>query len=240
MSFEYVDLKRIPHAMELSMTPACVGFDPSVLVWWLDATLEMYRRGNMRAVLDGPTQAFVDENRKVAEASLTALSTPGSLLLKSAIDAYESHRTSGMDKNLRLIAAASEHGKAVGLFPVTQKSIQYSVKKHRDDAAHRVMTVRSDVLNDFGFEGASLALNALRNAVGRDLDKKVSIWNLHEVFGGLGGSRPVAEYHSNQVFFLHTNLVEYICEKLSLAEVKEHLGVIKTLHDYFVTLETSL
>jgi hypothetical protein len=39
------------------------------------------------------------------------------------------------------------------------------------------------------------------------------------------------------VFFLHTYLVEYLGNNLPLAEVKENLGVIKTLHDYFETLE---
>ena len=80
-------------------------------------------------------------------------------------------------------------------------------------------------------------LNALIKAIYRDLDKKISIWNLHEVFGGHGGSRVAPEYVSNQVFFLHRHLVEYLCNNLSLAEVQDHIGVIKTLNDYFETIE---
>lgn len=237
MSFDYIGLKRTKNAMEVRLTPASATFEPSVLVWWLDATLEMYRRGNTRAVVDGPTQAFLDENRAGAETSFAALSTPGRLLVTSAITAYESHLYHGIDKNLLLIAAAAEHAQALGSLPVAEKSIRYTIKKHRDSIAQRVMTVRSDVLKDFGFEGAALALNALLNAISRDLEKKVSIWNLHQVFGGHGGSRVAPEYVSDQVFFLHRHLVEYLCNNLSLTEVKEHLGVIKTLHDYFETLE---
>lgn len=236
MSFDYMGLKRIKKAMQLSLTPNCANVDPSVLVWWLDATQEMYRRGNTRAVFDGPTQAFLDQNRKAAEDSFAALCAPGSLLLKANITAYETHLSQGIDKNLLRIAAAYEHAQAIAALPVAKKSIRYTIKKHRDSSANRVMTVRSDVLQDFGFEGGCLALHALTKAVGRDLDKKVSVWNLHEVFPGRSGSRVSPEY-DDMVFFLNTYLVEYLGNNLSLAEVKENLGVIKTLHDYFETLE---
>lgn len=236
MSFDYMGIKRIKNAMELSLTPECATFDPSVLVWWLDATQEMYRRGNTRAVFDGPTQAFLDKNRKAAEDSFAALCTPGSLLLKATITAYETHLSRDIDKNLLLIAAATEHAKAIATLPVAEKTIRYTIKKHRDSNAQRVLTVRSDVLNDFGFEGGCLALHALTKAVGRDLDKKVSVWNIHDLFAGRSGTRVAPEYE-DQVFFLHTYLVEYLGNNLPLAEVKENLGVIKTLHDYFETLE---
>lgn len=250
MSIDYMGLKRTSNAMELCLTPECADFNPSVLVWWLESSIEMYRRGNTRAVLDGPTQAFVERNRQEANTARSALSMPGKLLLQSAISAYESHLRSGIDKNLFLIAAAYEHAQVLEKWPVeqnsirfsvkrpiAQKSIRYTVRKHRDNAALRVMTVRSDVLQDFGFEGASLALSVLVKAVERDLNKKVTIWNLHEVFGEHKAIRPSPDYVSDQVFFLHTHLVEYLYIHLTLAEVKTNLGVIKTLHDYFVTLE---
>jgi hypothetical protein len=223
--------------MELGLTPECSDFNPSVLVWWLESSIEMYRRGNTRAVLDGPTQAFVEKNRQKANTARSALSMAGKLLLQSTITAYESHLRAGIDKNLLLIAAAYDHAQNLGLCPVEKKSITYTLKKHRDNSTLRVMTVRSDVLKDFGFEGASLALSVLVKAVERDLNKKVTIWNLHEVFGEHKAIRPSPDYVSDQVFFLHTHLVEYLYTHLTLAEVKRNLGVIKTLHDYFVTLE---
>jgi hypothetical protein len=230
-------LKRTSNAMELCLTPECADFNPSVLVWWLESSVEMYRRGNTRAVFDGPTQAFVENNREVANTARSALSMPGKLLLQSTISAYESHLRKGIDKNLLLIAAAYEHAQKLAACMVEKKSIRYTIKKHRDNSALRLMTVSSNVLQDFGFEGASLALTVLLKAVERDLNKKVTIWNLHEVFGQHDASRVSPDYVSDEVFFLHTHLVEYLCTHLTLAEVKANLGVIKTLHDYFVGLE---
>jgi hypothetical protein len=237
LSIDYMGIKRTNNAMELALTPECADFNTAVLTWWFEATVEMYRRGNTRAVLDGPTQAFVDANRHGANTARSALSMPGKLLLQSTITAYESHLRKGIDKNLLLIAAAYEHALKLAACTVEKKSISYTLKKHRDNSALRVMTVRSDVLQDFGFEGASLALTVLVKAVERDLNKKVSIWNLHEVFGQHDAARVSPDYVSDEVFFLHTHLVEYLCSNLTLAEVKANLGVIKTLNDYFVTLE---
>lgn len=237
MPIDYMAIKRTSNAMELGLTPECAEFNPSVLVWWLESSIEMYRRGNTRAVLDGPTQAFVEKNRQEANTARSALSMPGKLLLQSSITAYETHLRSGIDKNLLLIACAYEHALKMTTWPVDNKLIGYTVRKHRDNTAHRIMTVRSDVLQDFGFEGASLALTVLVKAVERDLCKTVSISNLYEVFNGRDGRRVSPDYISDAVFFLHTNLVDYLCRYLTLVEVKANLGVIKTLHDYFVSLE---
>lgn len=237
MSFEYINISRTKVAIELGLRPACEVFDPCVLVWWLDATLEMYRRGNTLAVLSNTTLAFVDEHRKAAKEALAALSAQGRLLLTSAISAYETHLYKDIDKNLLLIGAAYEHGTSVGSYPTPHKSIRYTLKKHRDNKALRLMTVRSDILKDFGFEGACLVMDALTRAVRRATGFQVSICNLHELLDGHDGSRASPDYVNTQVFFLRRHLVTYLCHNLPLDELKKSLGLISTLHDYFVTLE---
>jgi hypothetical protein len=225
--------------MQLGLTPAAKKeFDCVPLSLWLLNTHEHYGHCDIRSVIESSAQEFLMEQEAHTRQALASLSKPGRLLMDAVLHACKMPVRGDLDKNLQLIDSAFRHAQLLGQYPVDKLSIKYSLKKHRENPNLRLMTVRGDVLGNFGLEAAGLCLSALTKALSREMGLKISIWNGHEVFGpDYGQSRVAPGYSDVNVFYARTMFVDYVCGILTVDQVKEGYGVIKAVCDHFQTLE---
>lgn len=240
MSYQYLGLKRLKTGMQLSIQPAAlVEFGVIPIALWLVTTSALYRRSVMPPIYSDEAQVFIDQNEAHALQAIDSLSAAGKLLMESVLLACEMPTRGDMDKNLALIAAAYGHAVRLKDLPVTPYKISYSLRKHRDLSNTRLMTVRTDVVADLGVEAAGWTISVLRDAIARDLNLKINILNTREIFGDHYRESATASptYVDKSVFFIRMILVDYLYKNLSLAKAKESLGAIKTLSDYFQSLE---
>lgn len=197
---------------------------------WLLSTESAYKRKGLSLAFNAQTQEFLETNRASTEQQLSNLSGAGQLLVESIRHAYETNRSSGADRNLQLISTALQHAEAMRSLPLLRRSIRYSVRRHPESRTMSIMTVRSDVQAEFGLSGGMLALSSLSQAVGRDLNKQVMILDWDELFDEPNES---TDFGDPSLAILHIYLVDYLTKALSLAQVKNQLGAIKVLGDYF-------
>jgi hypothetical protein len=239
MSYQYLDLKRVKNAMQLGLTAlAKKEFDGVSLSLWLQNTHEHYRISNIRSVIESSAQDFLMAHEAPTSKAMASLSEPGRLLMDAVLHACKMPVRGELDKNLQLIDSTFRHAQQLSQYPIDRLNIKYSLKKHRDDLNLRLMTVRGDVLGEFGLEAAGLCLSALTKALSREMGLKISIWNLHEVFGpDHGKSRVAPSYSDNDVFYARRMFVDYVCGCLTLNQVKDGYGVIKAVCNHFQTLE---
>lgn len=238
MSYKYLALKRLKTSMQLGLTPlALKEFRTVPLAVWLSNTQLHYTTSNYRSEFsDGATQ-FLTENEMYVTSELGKLMKPGRLFLDTVLHGCKMPVCGDLDQNLKTIAAALHHAEQMDRRPVEKLSIKYSLKKHRDDPNLRLMTVRGDVLGDFGMESAGLCLSALTHAVSREMGFKIHIWNTHEIFGEEYGKSRIAPEYDYSMFLARFMFVDYVCKILTVEQVKQNYGVIKVIADYYKTLE---
>lgn len=241
MSFKYLDLKRLRNdTMQLGLTPAArENFDPAVLCLWLQTTQKHYRNCCFPAVLSTEAERFVVDNEKASQKLLKDLGPAGGLLMEAILHACEMPTTHGFDESLEMIAVMVNHSIKISALPIPKHAIKFSVRKHRDSPYDRLMTVRTDVLAELGFEGACLALSVLRAAVARDLKVRISIVNYHDLMGENAGlSRLAPAFDDFSTYRAYRFLIDYLCKDIDLERARKSIGIIKLLHEYFEKLQT--
>jgi hypothetical protein len=239
MSYKYLGLKRLKNAMQLGLTEVAKSeFDPVPLRLWLLNTHEHYELSNIRSVLADEAQAFLNEHADTTDQAMAGLSKAGRLLMDAVLHACKMPVRGDLDQNLDLIVRAYAYAQELEKYPVEKLSIKYSLKKHRDDKKLRLMTVRSAVLKEFGLEASGLCLSALREALSREMDLKISIWNVLEVYGSDYREYRVAPAYVDVLTFLaRTDFVQYVCKVMTTEQIKENYGVIKAVCQFFETLQ---
>mgnify|MGYP003407010988 CR=1 FL=1 len=239
MSYKYLALKRLASSMQLGLTPLAIkefGILP-LAVWLLNTRLH-YTTVNYNSEFSDEAAQFLKEHDAYVTSELGKLMKPGRLFLDAVLHFCKMPVCGDLDKNLKTIAAAIHHAEQMDKRPVEKLSIKYSLKKHRDDRNLRLMTVRGDVLGDFGMESAGLCLSALTQAISREMGLKIHIWNTHEVFGDEHGkSRVAPEYAESSMFLARFMFIDYVCKIFTVEQVKDNYGVIKVICDYYKTLE---
>lgn len=234
MSYKYLDLKKKSGKMILGASAAALKeFDPLPVALWLIATGAHYRNCHIPAQFSDSSATFLAEYETQALNELISLSAPAQLIMEAVLLACEMPAYGDLDKNLSLIAATFIRANEASLLPVPAMKLKYSVRKHRDTSRTKLMTVRGDVISEFGEEATGLVLAALKGAVGRDLGVSIVISNAYEIFGrGLHESRPAPTYPDFNAFMMRTMVVDHICKNLTLPYVKDNIGGIKIISDY--------
>lgn len=238
MSFKYLLVKKVGGRINLGISShALNAFSSSALSFWIISTLALYRREHVLAELDHDAAAFLGTHEKSSLLELGKMSPPANLLMESVLLACEMPARSDLDENLALISAVFDHARLVSNLPVPDYKIRYTLRKHRDTESVKLMTIKGDVMANFGLDGCGLILPALSKAVGRDLGVSISISNAYDIFGeDLYTHRPAPIYADNNVFVMRGLLVNHVYNNLTLPFVKDNVGTLKVLGDYFVSL----
>lgn len=234
MSYKYLDLKKKSGKMILGASAAAIKeFDPLPVALWLITTETHYKNCLIPVQLSDSSASFLVQHEAQALGVLSNLSAPAQLIMEAVLLACEMPAHGDLDRNLSLIAATFTRAKEASLIPVPKMKVKYSVRKQRDTARTKLMTVRGEIISEFGEEAAGLVLSALKGAVGRDLGVGIVISNSYEIFGrGLYDSRPAPTYPDFNAFMMRTMVVDHICKNLTLPYVKDNIGGIKVISDY--------
>lgn len=238
MSFTYLLIKKNRRGLALSVSAkAHADFSPTAVALWLSRTLTGYRREGMPAEFCDQTLAFLVQYEKESLKALSRMTTPAQLLMESVLLACEMPARSDLDANLKVISSAYAHAMSISTWPVPVQRIRYSIRKHRDSSKTRLMTVYGDVMAQFGLEGCGLVLTSLSRAVGRDLGVTIAISNAYDIFGeDLHRQRKAPTYSDFETFTARTLLVAHAYGNLTLPYVKENLGALQVIADYFQSI----
>jgi len=233
MSFKYLALKRIKKTMELGLTNQALEFDANVLVWWLEVTEQHYRLCIMPPVFSSDAIAFLDSHRTAAEAYRSSMPNAARFLLDLVIRRCLMDQCRNFDSNLRLIAWVSDAVSTLSSIQGKSRTVRYTLKRPRD-GHYRLMTIRSDVVRDFGLECAGFILEAFRKAESRELGVPVRIVNLVEVFGESAAAiRPAPDYPSlealdaNNIFHDHLAWMSVDNLRASIQEISCIAAIFK-------------
>lgn len=241
MSFTYLALKRLSGGrMQLGLKAAAhQDFKPVVLSMWLQAMLNQYRNAMIPVELAPEAECFVQEHERATEQFKAVLNPAGALLLKSVVLACEMPTTHDLDECLALIASTADHSARISARAIPRLTLQFSTRKHKSSPCERLMTIKSDAVSHLGFEAACLVSSVIKSALARELGVKITLINGREVFGDdYYQPRLTPGFADYQTWQAYRFLVQYLCERLALAEVKASIGIIKVLHAYFEALQT--
>ncbi|AYG47786.1 hypothetical protein DV532_26230 (plasmid) [Pseudomonas sp. Leaf58] len=241
MSFAYLALKRLRGGrMQLGLKSAArKEFQPLVLCMWLQAMVNQYRNAVIPVELEPVAECFLQEHEAAIEQYKAGLSPAGALLLASILLACEMPTTHDLDECLVLIDLAAAHAASLSARPIPKLPFQFSTRKHPSSPRERLMSIKGDVVGSLGFEAACLVSSAIKSALARNLGVTITLINGTAVFGGDYCRRRLTPGFADlQTWQLYRFMVQHLCERLELSQVKASIGVIKVLHDYFEALQT--
>ncbi|WP_410951135.1 hypothetical protein [Pseudomonas sp. S1(2024)] len=241
MSFTYLALKRLRGGrMQLGLTSAArKEFQPLVLCMWLQAMLNQYRNAVIPVELEPEAECFLQEHEAAIEQFKAGLSPAGGLLLASILLACEMPTTHDLDECLLLIASTADHSMTISARAIPRLTVQFSTRKHPSSPRERLMTIKSDAVGQLGFEAACLASSVIKGALSREMGVNITLVNGPAVFGDdYYRRRLTPEFADLLTWRVYRFMVQYLCERLALAQVKASIGIIKVLHDYFEALQT--
>lgn len=241
MSFTYLALKRLRGGrIQLGFKAAAhKNFQPNVLCIWLQAMFNQYRNAVIPVELALDAERFLQEYERATQEFRASLSPAGALFLESVTHACEMPTTLDLDESLVLIALAAGHAANLSAGPIPKLSFQFTTRKHPSSPRERLMSIKGDVVGHLGFEAACLVSSAIKSALARELGVKITLINGTAVFGDDYCRRRLTPGFADlQTWQLYRFMVQYLCERLELSQVKASIGTIKVLHDYFEALQT--
>lgn len=241
MSFRYLTVERVKNCVVFGASAkAMADFPVDSIVLWLITTGVSFKSDGVKAKPSPSAESILAEHEASALLSLDELSSAGKMLVESVLLSCEAPVSNDPDQSLELIHLALTHAKSISQVQIPKLKVGYSLKKHRDSAKMKLMTIKGDPVGLMGAEAAGLAIATILNAASRELDVSIAVINKSEIFGpGYSKPRPAPDYADKNIWRIRFILVDYLTKQVNLLKAKDSIGAIKVLCDHFDQFQTS-